>query len=390
MDPILVTLASPHHDLQKVGSHVVRNGLQDYLRGLKLRCGANELFYLATCQRVVWVLWGGDAAKMPVQEPLIFEGQQSWHHLVSLASGLASANPGDLDIPTQLRRAMEDSMDCGCAGEECRNAMEDVLREGSRLRSRLGLDRGAASVASVALRRIEQQLEPGAKVALVGTGAMTKYLAERLPARGFTPVIVNRTLENAIVVAEPLGLSVLPLQRFQSDPTDFDAAVTATGAHEPIFTKNAWQQSARAKSLLLIDLALPADSEAALAELPWMERITLEDCLQQTEQTLALRRNLAQQAGPLLTESSERLHMKAKHRSLRRERHHLQLDMGRAWDQLEADSIKGPLSRLDAEQQEALRSLMQRGRTLAFRALAQGHITSEVLSDPVHCESAIP
>ncbi len=371
MEPTLITLAAPHHDLQVVGKYVVRDGLMEQLTAWKDVSGARELCYLSTCQRVLWLMWGGDVEKLGIPEAMRLEGEQAWRHLVNLACGLASANPGDLDIPTQIRRAMEDALLAGSAGDECHAALEDILREAQRLRSRLGLDRGAASVASVALHKLNKKLSLGDKVALVGVGAMTRYLAERLPARGFQPVIVNRSLDNARALAEPLSIPVLPLEAFQADPGDVNAVVSATGAPDPIFTKHQWDGVARTEKLIFIDLALPSDSEEALSEIPWVERHTLENCLEETEQTLAVRRNLAQQASPLLTDAADRLRIRARHRAMRRERAHIHQEMNKAWDRLEMDSQDGVLAHLSDEQKEALQKLLKRGRTLAFKTLVQ-------------------
>lgn len=371
MDPILLTLAAPHHDLQRVGQFVVRDGLLEQLQVWQKLTGAREICYLSTCQRVLWLIWGGDPDRLGISDAMRLEGEQAWRHLINLACGLASANTGDLDIPAQIRRALEDSLLAGSAGDECHAAIEDVLREALRLRSRLGLDRGAASVASVALQKLNKRLPLGAKVALVGVGAMTRYLAERLPSRGFQPLIVNRSLDNALALAEPLAIPVLSLDAFQADPGDVDAVVSATGAPEPILTKSQWQSVNRKEKLLLIDLALPADSEPELAELPWIERHTLENCLEETEQTLAVRRNLAQQASPLLTDAADRLRIRARHRAMRRERAHIHQEMNKAWDRLESEIGSGVFATLNDEQKAALQKLLGRGRTLAFRTLVQ-------------------
>jgi hypothetical protein len=114
MSPILLSFHAPIHDLEEVGRHVVKEGVAPRLRGWKTATGARELFYLATCQRVLWILWGGDPEALGLgSEVKRYEGEAAWNHL-------------------------------------------------------LGLSDGQASVATVALRHLEQAMEPGARVALVG------------------------------------------------------------------------------------------------------------------------------------------------------------------------------------------------------------------------------
>ncbi len=372
MDPILLTFARPHHDLDCVGSHVLRENLGDHLRRWRDLTQAQELVYVATCQRVLWILWGGDPSALALDPTVLrLEGQAAWTHLLSLAAGLESANLGDREIPGQLRDALEAAREVRVAGEEAVACLEDVIREGHRLRHRLGLDHGHASVASVALKRLERCLEPGSRVALVGVGPMSRYLAERLPSRGYQPVVFNRTLARAQALAVPMGLMALPLQTLQESPEGFDGVVTATASPTPIFTLEAWKGRPRDRCLLLLDLALPPDSEPDLERLPWVQRLPLGTCLEETEQARSQRREAALQARPLLQETAQRLGIRAQARASKRRRAHLQDHLRKAWDGLDAACAEGPLAHLDHAQRQALHSLLSRGRVLAFRALAQ-------------------
>ncbi|HCZ33597.1 MAG TPA: hypothetical protein DHV93_09175 [Holophagaceae bacterium] len=373
MEPVLLSFHAPVHDLDLVAQHVVRDGVPARLREWQRASGARELVYLATCQRVLWMVWGGDPGALdPGPGVRRYEGEEAWVHLLAMSAGLESANLGDREIPGQMKDALEQARQVGVAGEEAHAVFEDVIREGQRLRSRLGLADGNVSVATVALKHLREGLVEGASIALVGVGPMTQYLAQRLPEHGFKVVIANRTRSKAHDLADPLGLETVDLAQLQHDPAGFDAIVTATAAPEPIFTLDAWQ-SLKRPILRILDLALPPDSEPGLEQLPWVHRIDLNAFLAQTATARAQRAEAASKAEAFLVGAAGRLQHRAHARGHKRHLASAQERLDSAWGALEAEvkALEDSMQGLDEAQREALKEILTRGRTLAFRALIQ-------------------
>ena len=373
MEPVLISFHAPVHELDHVAQHVVRDGLPAHLRDWQRRSGARELIYLATCQRVLWMVWGGEPDAIdPGPGVRRYEGEEAWMHLLAMSAGLESANLGDREIPGQLKDALVQAKQVGVAGDEAQTAVEDVIREGQRLRARLGLADGNVSVATVALKHLSEGLPQGSSVVLVGVGPMTQYLAERLPELGFTVSVANRTRSKAHDLADPLGLAVVDLARLQHDPEGFDAIVCATAAPEPIFTLDAWQ-SLKRPILRILDLALPPDSEPGLEQLPWIHRIDLNAFLAQTATARSQRAEAALKAEPYLMGAAGRLRHRALARARKRHLVSAQERLDAAWGALEQEVqvLEDTMSCLDDAQREALKEILSRGRTLAFRALVQ-------------------
>jgi glutamyl-tRNA reductase len=373
MEPVLLSFHAPVHDLDVVAQYVLREGVPARLREWQRQTGARELVYLATCQRVLWMVWGGDAGALnPGPGVRRYEGEEAWQHLMAMSAGLESANLGDREIPGQMKDALQQARQVGVAGEEAQAALEDVIREGQRLRARLGLADGTVSVATAALKHLVEGLPQGAKVALVGVGPMTEYLAQRLPERGFSVAVANRTRSRAHQLADPLGLPVVDLPGLQKDPAGFDALVTATAAPEPLFTLEAWQTLKR-PTLRILDLALPPDSDPAVEQLPWVHRVDLSAFLAQTATVKAQRAEAALKAEPFLAGSAGRMRHRAEVRARKRAMTTAQQRLDAAWGALESEvrALEGPLSNLVDSQRDTLKAILSRGRTLAFRALAQ-------------------
>jgi glutamyl-tRNA reductase len=367
MDPVLFTYHLPRHEPEVVARNVVRQHLADHLQRWRRMSGASELVYLATCQRVTWILWDGDGHALGLEPGVVtLQGEAAWRHLLEVATGLNSANLGDREIVGQLTQALAVAKETRTAGPEAQAALEDILREAQRLRTRIGLDDGTASVATAALRHLEATLARGSRVALVGVGPMCQYLAQRLPERGIQVTMANRTL----AAAEAFGLPVVPLEQLQADPKGFDALVTATASPEPLFRQAAWARLDR-PAMQLLDLALPCDSEPALGELPWVTRHDLGFFLAETEAGKAKRLVASQQAEAFIVGAVERLRKRAGSRVQKSGQRSQQERLADAWQRLETEAT-GPGSILGAlapDQLEALEALLRRGRTLAFRAM---------------------
>lgn len=382
MEPVLLSFHAPVHELDLVGRQVVREGLAARMREWQRGSGAEELVYLATCQRVMWMFWGGDPKLLkPLEAAVRYEGDAALEHLLALSAGLESANLGDREIPDQMRDALSQAREIGSAGEEAQSALEDVIREGQRLRARLGMADGSISVATAALRHLTDALPEGASIVVVGVGPMSQYLAARLPERGFQVTLANRTMSKAHELADELGLQqVIPLSQLQRNPDGFDALVTATASPTPLFTLEAWGGLPKRAPLRILDLALPVDSEPALEQLPWVHRLDLGVFLAETATARAQRAEAALKAEPILAGAAARLKRRAEMRMKKRELRDAQDRLNGAWDRLEHEALGG-LSELSDEQKAFIRDLLQRGRTLAHRALVQGGKPEEHLAN---------
>jgi glutamyl-tRNA reductase len=369
MDPVLFTFHAPHHELDLVSRYVLRDRLADHLLLWRRITGACELLYLATCQRAMWILWGGDGEALGLApEVTRFEGAAAWRHLLEVSTGLVSANLGDREIVDQMKDALENAKEAGAAGVEAQAALEDVLREAQRLRVRSGLADGSASVATAALKHLEEALPKGASIAVVGMGPMSQYLAQRLPERGFQVTLSNRTAAKA----ELMGYPTVPLEQLQHDPVGFNAIVTATASPRPLFTLAPWERLKR-PPLRLLDLALPHDSEPALGQLPWVHRVDLAGFLAETEQAKAKRFDTAQKVEPFVLGAVGRLQKRAQERDRKYNTRTAHDRMADAWGALEDEALNGIFRDLDETKREALKALLKRGRTLSYRELSQFH-----------------
>ena len=156
----------------------------------------------------------------------------------------------------------------------------------------------------------------------------------------------------------------------QQDPQNFDALITSTGSVTPIFTYNQWKRVSQRKPLRILDLALPADSEPALQQLPWINRVDLSVFLVETDINRQRRIEVSSQAEPFIVGASQRLRKRSQDRTKKRSMLSARETLSASWDALE-EEVKN-MKALTPDQYAAVQELLIRGRTLSYRALVQG------------------
>ncbi len=210
-------------------------------------------------------------------------------HALRVASGLESQVLGDAQILWQFRRAHANASAAGACGPVLHRLFETALRAGKRVQSRTALCNGGNSVGAQAVALAAQRLAArgsralsDAAIAIVGcgkTGERTARQFARLGARNV--VLLNRSAGRAEELGEELGFRTAPMDALYAVLAVADIALVATAAAEPIVCAHELQR-ARASALsptaplLLIDLSVPRNIEAAVATLAGVSLIDID------------------------------------------------------------------------------------------------------------------
>lgn len=263
------------------------------LRALADALEVDELFYLATCNRVEVAFAGGAALDVaerrrrlhahfasdaPPRALRAWGAEGAVEHLYLLASGLDSARAGESEIMGQIKAAAIECDAAGLLGPTLRGLVDDALRVARRVRPVTDGHVGRASLADIALEHIHARLaqRPGA-VAVVGVSPMTLHCASALQERGVPVLLVNRSLQRAMTAA-PEGVRVRGLEAFRAAPDAVTAVLLATGANEPLFDLADCQRLIAAAGVapLIIDLGVPPSLRPEEAELAGMPHIGMD------------------------------------------------------------------------------------------------------------------
>jgi glutamyl-tRNA reductase len=183
------------------------------------------------------------------------------------------------------------------------------------VRAQTAIGESPASVSSAAAALAEQvfgELD-GRSVLLIGAGKVSEQAARNLLSRGASITFVaNRTVDRAAELAHRFGAEPLPLERVTEELARADVVVSSTSARGLVLRKEDVAPALRlrrGRPLLFVDLAVPRDLDAAIAELDGCYLYDVDDLQAVVAETLAGRRREAERAEALVAEEAERFRL---------------------------------------------------------------------------------
>jgi glutamyl-tRNA reductase len=210
-------------------------------------------------------------------------------HLLAVASGLDSMVVGEGQILGQVRAALKTASDYGTLGRSLRDLGRIALRTGKRARAETGIDRLGVSLVSVGVELAASRLGPtgadlltGRDVLVVGAGAMSG-LAVAIAARAGAAriAVANRTRSRAERLAAGAGGVVADFADLPAAIVGAGLVISCTGAAGAVITgqmvRTALDERPAGAPLVLLDLAMPRDVDPAVADLPDVSVIGLDE-----------------------------------------------------------------------------------------------------------------
>jgi glutamyl-tRNA reductase len=210
-------------------------------------------------------------------------------HLLAVAGGLDSMVVGEDQILGQVRAALKAASDYGTLGRSLRDLGRIALRTGKRARAETGIDRLGVSLVSVGVELAASRLGPtgadlltGRDVLVVGAGAMSG-LAVAIAARAGAAriAVANRTRSRAERLAAGAGGVVADFADLPAAIAGAGLVISCTGAAGAVITgqmvRTALDERPAGAPLVLLDLAMPRDVDPAVADLPDVSVIGLDE-----------------------------------------------------------------------------------------------------------------
>ena len=277
-------------DMNNIGKlHLEENTLQGRLEFLKQSTGVDELMYLSTCNRVEFILssnkiinssflkkffaafnsvWTELEVSQVIENAQVFEGDEAFRHLFSVASSIDSLVVGEREIITQVRNAYEKCLKYNLTGDLIRLAIKRTVEAAKDVYTHTNIARNPVSVVSLAYRKLrELNVKQDARFLIIGSGITNTTMAKYLKKHEFANfTIFNRTLVNAQKLAEELNGKAYLLSELGNYKEGFDIIVTCTGAAESIITPVIYKSlvGPDKSQKVVIDLAIPNDLDAEI------------------------------------------------------------------------------------------------------------------------------
>lgn len=261
------------------------------LTSLTQREHVREAVVLSTCNRVevyayvsrfhggkadlrnFFTEWGGVATEDFADLAYDYYDDQAARHLFAVTAGLDSMVVGERQIQLQVKQAFRDAEAEGTAGRMLSSMFRRALGVGKRARQETGISAGASSMVDVGLEAARHVLDDldGRTVLVVGAGKMGGMAADRLSGVAGRILVANRTSEKAERLAAKVGGEVVAPGALATGIADADLVLCSTGASTPVVDYDTVRQATGTRAerpLVLVDLAVPRDVDAACSGIP--------------------------------------------------------------------------------------------------------------------------
>ncbi len=211
--------------------------------------------------------WLGDAWPSSGVNVAARSGAEAGRHLLRVSAGLESAVVGEDQVLSQARSAYREACRRHAPGPALHRLFHAAFRTGKRVRSETALGSGCRSLAGGVVGLLREELADLTErtVLVLGAGEMGSLAARRLRARGVGRLLVcNRSWPRAGALAREVAAEPLPWSWRFRGLTEADAVVCATGAQSPVLEAGRLAEAVRwrRRSLLVVDLAVPANVES--------------------------------------------------------------------------------------------------------------------------------
>lgn len=265
-----------------------------------------EFFILSTCNRTEIYYFGDQVDKMKalycehVQGDLetfneitfLKKGRDAVHHLFRVSSGIESQILGDFEVLAQMKKAFRNFKKKGTSNACLERIINTAIQISKQIKNETSLSDGATSVSYAAVQYIIQNIPEfnEKKILLFGTGKIGRNTCENLIKHSDNKQItlVNRTAEKAEALGEKLQVKYKKIEELETELTDTDILIVATGAPNPTIFKSLLPQD---RKMLVIDLSIPENVAKDVDELPEIEVLNVDELSNIINKTMASRQS---------------------------------------------------------------------------------------------------
>ena len=227
-------------------------------------------------------------------------------HAFRVASGLDSMVVGEPQILGQMKEAARVAESAGTLGTLLNKLFQRSFAVAKEVRSNTGIGANVVSMAAAAVRlagRIFPSLAEQ-KVLLIGAGEMIELAATHFAAqrpRGMA--VANRTLERAESLARRFNAEAIELRDLPERLPEYDIIISCTASSLPIIGKGTMERTVRARRhrpIFMVDLAVPRDIEAEVAEMDDVFLYTIDDLAATVREGIDARQSAVAQAEAII------------------------------------------------------------------------------------------
>ena len=238
-------------------------------------------------------------------------GDDVIRHLMKVSCGLDSMILGEPQILGQIKSAYAVSKDLRVVSSELGSAFEESFSIAKEVRTDTAIGENPVSVAYAAVSLAERIFNnlPSLSILLIGAGRTVELVARHLVEKGVKKLVVaNRTLDNALEIANRFSGHGALLSDIPELLVDADIVVSSTNSQLPLLGKGTVERALRErrhKPMLLVDLAVPRDIEQEVAQVADAYLYSIDDISSVIEDSQKSRADAAAQAESIIERGVE-------------------------------------------------------------------------------------
>lgn len=302
--------------------------LPEALRELRAQPGVEEALILSTCNRTeLYCSVHEGAEPAPAQwlharhclpagrlDGMLrqWSEREAVRHLFRVATGLESMVLGEPQILGQLKEAYQHAHAAGALDVTLERLLQNTFAVAKRVRTDTGIGTQPVSVAYTAVRLAERLFTDIAHacVLLIGAGETIELAARHLSERRVARLtVVNRTVGHALALVQRTGGLAAALSDLPTQLAEADIVISSTASPAPIIDRAMVQQALarrRHRPMFMVDLAVPRDIAAEVAELRDVFVYSIDDLRQVVDEGKRVREAAAEEAQTLIELQVER------------------------------------------------------------------------------------
>ncbi|HEV8263015.1 MAG TPA: glutamyl-tRNA reductase [Burkholderiales bacterium] len=230
-------------------------------------------------------------------------------HAFRVASGLDSMVLGEPQILGQMKDAVKSAEHAGTLGTVLHKLFQSTFSVAKEVRTQTEIGTNSVSMAAAAVK-VAERIYPSIRdqnVLFIGAGEMIELCAAHFAAKQpRQATFANRTLERGEELAARFQGQAITFNDMPEQLPMHDIVVSCTASQLPILGKGMIERAIKARRhrpMLMIDLAVPRDIEAEVAELDDVFLYSVDDLGKIVQEGLDTRQAAVTQAEAIINAS---------------------------------------------------------------------------------------
>lgn len=237
-------------------------------------------------------------------------------HLLRVATGLESLVLGEKQILGQLKAAVDLAREEGMLAKIFNVLSAIAIRTGKKAQHETTIGSGGVSVSWAAVNAAQRLFGTlkGREVLIIGAGKMAGLAANHFQNKEISRIyVMNRSQDNADALVEKFGGTRVSFWDMKEILRRVDVCICSAGAPHYLVEKDVVEQamaSRLGKRLVCVDISIPRNIEPAVAQVPLVSLITVDDLGDIVTETVQRRCGAVSQVDGIIHQKTEEFYCK--------------------------------------------------------------------------------